>query len=432
MAVWSPAYECMPRQELAQLQLERLQAVVNRSYRNVAFYHRLFHGMGLQPEDIQSLEHLTAIPFTTKASLRDAYPYGMLGVPLREVVRLHVSTGTAGKPTVCAYTRSDLRNWSELVARVLTGGGVTKDDVVQIFFNYGLFTGGFGIHYGAEEIGASVIPASSGATERQITLMQDFRTTALVGNASYALHLAQVMEQQDVVSSTLALRVGLFGGEPWSEAMRAELESRLHLKASDNYVVSEVIGPGIAFECEAGHGLHLNEDHFLAEIVDPESGEVLPPGTQGELVLTTLTKEALPLLRYRTRDLTSLDPQPCPCGRTTARIARISRRCDDMIIVRGVSVFPSQVEAVLTEMEGVQPHYQIIVDRAVALDELEVLVEVSPDLATDSAAALLALERQITAKLHATLNLTPRVRLVEAHTLPRGEQAHRVIDRRQS
>ena len=431
MGIWNEAYECMPRKALEQLQLERLQAAVNRSYKNVAFYHRLFHGLGLNPEDIQSPEDLRRVPFTTKGDLREAYPYGMFGVPLREVVRLHVSTGTTGKPTVCGYTRTDLRNWSELVARVLTGGGVTKDDVVQVFFNYGLFTGAFGIHYGAEEIGASVIRASSGAAERQITLMQDFRTTALVGTPSYALHLAEVMERMDVVPSSLALRVGLFGGEPWSERTRQELESRLHISATDNYGLSEVIGPGVAFECEQKCGLHLNEDHFLAEIVDPESGEARAPGQQGELVLTTLTKEALPLLRYRTRDLTSLNPEPCGCGRTTARIARISNRCDDMIIVRGVNLFPSQVEEVLTEVAGASPRYRIVVDREGGLDELEVWVALPASLAVDTAGALLSLQREIAGKLHGALGITPKVRLVEPRELDQEGTTGRVVDRRQ-
>jgi len=430
MAIWSPVYECMPRPELAQLQLERLQAAVNRGYKNVAFYHRLFQTTGLAPEDIQAREDLQSIPFTTKTDLRDAYPYGMFGVPLREVVRLHASTGTTGKPTVCGYTHTDLRNWSELVARMLAGGGVTKDDVVQIFFNYGLFTGAFGVHYGAEQIGASVIPASSGATRRQVVLMQDFRTTVLVGNPSYALHLAEVMEEMGVGPASLALRTGIFGGEPWSERMRSEIESRLHLTAFDNYGISEVIGPGVAFECEHKQGLHLNEDHFLAEIVDPETGAPREPGETGELVLTTLTKEALPLLRYRTRDLTSISYEPCPCGRTTARLARIMNRCDDMIIVRGVNIFPSQVEAVLAEVEGVQPQYQIILEREGALDQMEVLVEVSPQAMVDTAAALLSLQREITTRLHAALGLTPKVRLVEARTLERGERSNRVVDRR--
>ena len=429
MAIWNPVCETLPRAELAQLQLERLQAAVNRSYKNVAFYHRRFHSLGLDPEAVQSLDDVARLPFTTKDDLQEAYPYAMLGVPLREVVRLHATTGTAGKPTVCAYTKSDLRNWTELVARVLVGGGVTKDDVVQVFFHYGLFSGAFGVHYGAEEVGASVIPASSGSTERQLTLMQDFRTTALVGNPSYALYMADVMEQLDIVPSSLALRVGLFGGEPWSEEMRRQLESRLHLTAYDNYGLSEMIGPGVAFECEARCGLHLNEDHFLAEIVDPDSETPRAAGEEGELVLTSLTKEALPLLRYRTRDLTTLLPEPCACGRTTARLARIARRCDDMIIVRGVSLYPSQVAAVLQSVEGTGARYQIVVDRPGALDEIEVAVELAPGVAADSAAALLSLQQELAKRLHAALNLTPKVRLVEPRSLEQQEGG-RVIDRR--
>jgi len=431
MVMWNPEAETMPRPDLLQLQLERLQAAINRAYRNVAFYRRKFDDIGLLPEQVQSLADVERLPLTTKDDLRQAYPYGMFGVPLREVVRIHASSGTTGRPTVCGYTRRDLRVWSELVARVMTAAGVTRDDVVQICFGYGLFTGAFGLHYGAELIGASVIPASSGNTERQIALMQDFRTTALVGTASYALRITEVMDEMRVTPSELSLRVGLFGAEPWSERTRELLQARLGVRASDNYGLSEVMGPGVSGECEHCTGLHINEDHFLAEVIDPATGRPLPMGEEGELALTTLTKEALPLIRYRTRDVTRLDPEPCACGRTLMRMARVHARTDDMLIVRGVNIYPSQVETVLAEIEGLEPHFQIVLERTRALDEMEVWVEVPAELFADGVGSLRRMEERIAERMRSVLGLAPKVRLVEPRSLERSEgKARRVIDKR--
>jgi phenylacetate-CoA ligase len=431
MAIWNPEAETMPRSDVLQLQLERLQAAVNRAYKNVAFYRRKFDELDIVPEQIQSLEDLQRLPLTTKDDLREAYPYGMFGVPLREVVRIHASSGTTGRPTVCGYTRRDLQTWSELVARVMTAAGVTRDDVVQICFGYGLFTGAFGLHYGAELIGASVIPASSGNTERQIMLMQDFRTTALVGTPTYALRITEVMDEMHVTPSELSLRVGLFGAEPWSERTRETLQSRLGIRATDNYGLSEVMGPGVSGECEQNEGLHINEDHFIAEVIDPGTGAPLPPGGEGELVLTTLTKEALPLMRYRTRDVTRLDPAPCACGRTLMRMARVQARTDDMLIVRGVNVYPSQIEGVLAEIEGLEPHYQIVLDRVRALDEMEVWVEVPAELFQGGVGSLRQMEERIGERMRSVLGLSPKIRLVEPRSLERFEgKARRVIDKR--
>jgi phenylacetate-CoA ligase len=355
----------------------------------------------------------------------------MFAVPLREVVRIHSSSGTTGKPTVVGYTRNDIRIWSDLVARFLAAGGVTKDDVVQISFGYGLFTGGFGLHYGAERIGASVIPVSAGNTQRQIMIMQDFRTTALVCTPTYALYLAEVMAEMNVDPKSIALRVGLFGSEPWSENMRREIEEKLSVLATDNYGLSEVIGPGVAGECERKNGLHLFEDHFYPEIIDPETGEVLPYGEEGELVLTTLTKEAFPLIRYRTGDVSRLNPAPCRCGRTSIRMARVSGRTDDMLIIRGVNVYPSQIEQVLLEIDGTEPHYQIIVDRTGALDELEVQVEVGEGLFFDEMKKQRQLVEEIEEKLRSALSLSAKVKLVEPKTITRYEgKAKRVLDKR--
>jgi len=431
MAIWNPEAETMPRSDVLQLQLERLQAAINRAYKNVAFYRRKFDALDIVPEQIQSLEDLQRLPLTTKDDLREAYPYGMFGVPLREVVRIHASSGTTGRPTVCGYTRRDLQTWSELVARIMTAGGVTRDDVVQICFGYGLFTGAFGLHYGAELIGASVIPASSGNTERQIMLMQDFRTTALVGTPSYALRITEVMDEMRVTPSELSLRVGLFGAEPWSQRTRETLQSRLGIRATDNYGLSEIMGPGVSGECECNEGLHINEDHFIAEIIDPASGEPLAVGAEGELVLTTLTKEALPLMRYRTRDVTRLNPEPCACGRTLMRMARVHARTDDMLIVRGVNVYPSQIEGVLAEIEGLEPHYQIVLDRVRALDEMEVWVEVPAELFQGGVGSLRQMEDRIAERMRSVLGLAPRIRLVEPRSLQRFEgKARRVIDKR--
>lgn len=431
MPIWNAKAEKMARAEVEQLQLERLQATVNRAYRNVPFYHRKFQQSNLAPEDVQSLGDVVKLPFTTKHDLRDGYPYEMFAVPLREIVRIHSSSGATAKPVVVGYTKNDLKHWAELVARVLSAAGVTKDDVVQIAFDYGLFTGGFGMHYGAERLGASVIPVSSGNTERQIQIMQDFRSTALVSTPSYALYMLSLMNKMGVPPAALCLRVGLFGGEPMGDKTRARIESGLGIVATDNYGISAVMGPGIAGECELKTGLHINEDHFLAEVIDPETLEVLPEGETGELALTTLTKEGIPMIRYRTRDVTSITRVPCKCGRTSARMTPVRKRTDDMIIMHGVNVYPSEVEALLYDIEHVEPHYQIILDREDGLDYLTLRVELSSTMISDQMHKLIELEETIKHRFHATIGLTPRVKLVEARSLRDVSRSDRVVDTRE-
>lgn len=432
MKIWDPKNECMLREDILQLQLERLQSLVNRCYKNVAFYRKKFDEMNIDPEAIQSLEDLKDLPFTTKDDLRNSYPYGMFAVPLREVVRIHSSSGTTGKATVVGYTQNDIHLWSDLVARFLTAGGVTKDDVIQIAFGYGLFTGGFGLHYGAEKIGASVIPASSGNTKRQILIMKDFKTTALVCTPSYALYIAEVMEEMGIDPKPLSLKLGLFGSEPWSERMRQQIEERLYISATDNYGLSEVIGPGVSGECEHKNGLHIFEDHFIPEIINPKTCEPLPMGARGELVITSLTKEAFPVIRYRTGDITHLTDEPCACGRTLIRMKKVSGRTDDMLIVRGVNVFPSQVEEILMGIEGTEPHYQIIVDRKKAMDELEILVEVSENIFFDEMKQQQELIERIYREISSNLGVSAKIKLVEAKSIERSTgKAKRVIDKRQ-
>ncbi len=428
---WEPERECMPREDLEQLQLERLQSTLYRVGTHVPFYKKKFAELKLNLEDIRSLEDLRQLPFTVKQDLRDNYPYGLFAVPLRDVVRVHSSSGTTGLATVVGYSKNDIKNWSNLVARVLTGAGVTKDDVIQIAFGYGLFTGGFGLHYGAERLGASVIPISAGNTKRQIQIMQDFKTTALVCTPSYALIIADTMMEMGVNPNGLSLRYGLFGAEPWSEAMRHEINEKLGIRATDNYGLSEVMGPGVAGECEECNGLHINEDHFLLEVVDPETLEPVPPGEIGELVITTLTKEAFPMIRYRTRDLTRLISEPCPCGRTLMRMQRIMGRTDDMLIIKGVNVFPIQIEKVLFEIEGTQPHYQIIVERENHSDRVTVLVEVNESIFFDEMKKQRQMVDHIKARLASELGIGVGVKLVEEKTLERSEgKSKRVIDKR--
>jgi phenylacetate-CoA ligase len=430
-SIWQPDSECMEREELEQLQLERLEATLFRAYRNVPFYRKRFDEIGFDPDSLRSLADLSRLPFTTKADLRANYPYGLFAVPLRDVVRLHASSGTTGMSTVVGYTRNDLKTWANVVARVLVAGGVTKDDVVQIAFNYGLFTGAFGLHAGAERLGASVIPMSSGHTKRQIALMQDFRTTALVSTPSYAMLVADTMIEMGVSRSALCLRFGLFGAEPWSDSMRKEIEEKLRITATDNYGLSEVMGPGVAGECLERSGLHVNEDHFLVELVDPETLQPAKPGETGELVLTTLTREAFPVIRYRTRDLTRLLSGPCPCGRTLVRMGRVKGRTDDVLIIRGVNVFPSEIETVLFEIEGVEPHYQIVVERKAALDEATVLVEVEEAIFFDEMKKQSGLRETIKRRLASELGISVEVKLVEPKSLQRFEgKATRVVDRR--
>jgi phenylacetate-CoA ligase len=428
---WEQEKETMGRGELEQLQLERLQATLSRVYRNVPFYRKKFDEAGIDPDDFRSLADLRKLPFTTKEDLRNSYPYGMFAVPLREVVRIHASSGTTGASTVVGYTKNDLRMWSNLVARILIAAGITKDDVIQIAFGYGLFTGGFGLHYGAERVGASVIPISSGNTARQVKIMQDFKTTALVCTPSYALLLADAIQEMGINVNSLSLKYGLFGAEPWSEGMRQEIQERLKIIATDNFGLSEVIGPGVAGECLERKGLHINEDHFLVEVVNPDTLEPVAPGERGEMVITSLTKEAFPVIRYRTRDLTSIISDPCACGRKFNRMSRVTGRTDDMLIIKGVNVFPSQIEAVLFAVEGTEPHYQIIVDRKGALDEVTVLVEASESIFFDEMKKQNQLINLIKKNLASELGISVNVKLVEKKTLERTEgKAKRVIDLR--
>ncbi len=429
--IWNPDAETMPREDLEQLQLERLQSTLNRVYRNVKFYQKRFDEMGIEPADIRSREDLVKLPFTTKDELRENYPYGMFALPLKEVVRIHSSTGTTGKPTVVGYSRNDLDAWSEVVARVMTAGGVTKEDVVQIAFGYGLFTGGFGLHYGAEKIGASVIPISSGNTRKQLMIMQDYRTTVLVCTPSYALFLAETIEENGIELDRMSLKYGLFGAEPWSEKMREEIEIRTGIIATDNYGLSEVMGPGVAGECLVKSGLHLSEDHFIPEIIDPETEQPLPFGELGELVITTITREAMPLIRYRTRDLTRLYLDDCPCGRTLVKMEKVTARTDDMIIVRGVNIYPSQVEEVLFEFEGVTPHYILKITRDGALDNMEIHVEVTESLFFDEMKKQRDLIDKISENLRNALGIAVKVRMVEPRSLERFQgKAKRVVDER--
>jgi phenylacetate-CoA ligase len=429
--IYDPQAETMPRKKLRDLQFERLQAILKTVNEKIPFYREHFKAHGLRTDEVRSLDDLSKIPFTQKADLQASYPYKMFAVPMREVIRIHSSSGTTGQPTVVGYTKNDLENWAELIARLLTAGGVTRDDIVQIAFGYGLFTGGFGLHYGAERIGAAVVPVSSGNTQRQIMVMKDFGTTALVCTPSYALYLAEALGEKNIRRSDLALRVGLFGAEPWSENMRREIEARLGISATDNYGLSEVMGPGVSMECDNKSGMHISEDHFIPEIINPDTGEILPPGTLGELVLTTLTKEAIPVIRYRTRDITSLITDPCPCGRTFVRMTKPTGRTDDMLIIRGVNVFPSQIETVLMEMEETEPHYKLVVTREGALDNLEVQVEVNEKFFSDEMRVMRSIEDKIKDNIRSMLGLSVKVKLVEPKTIERSEgKAKRVLDLR--
>jgi len=428
---WDKAKECMPREDLEQLQLERLQSTLYRVATHVPFYRKKFKELAIDPDGFRSLEELRKLPFTTKDDLRSNYPYGLFAVPLRDVVRLHASSGTTGMATVVGYTRNDIKNWSDMVARILTATGVDADDVVQIAFGYGLFTGGFGLHYGAERVGASVIPISSGNTKRQIQILQDFKTTTLVCTPSYALLLADTMIEMNININALQLKYGLFGGEPWSEEMRTEITNKLGIIATDNYGLSEVMGPGVAGECSYCNGLHINEDHFIVEVINPETLEPAAPGELGELVFTTITKEAFPVIRYRTRDLARLVTNPCPCGRTFNRMTRVIGRTDDMLIIKGVNVYPMQIESILFDIEGTEPHYQIIVERDGRLDKVTVLVEVVESIFFDQMKKQRQLVEHIKKRLATELGIGVDVKLVEEKSLERFEgKAKRVIDKR--
>jgi len=429
--IWNPEYETMDRAALEELQLRRLKSTVAWAYERVAYYRELLDGRGLAPGDIRTLDDLSRLPFTDKTALRDTYPFGMFAVPIEQVVRLHSSSGTTGKPIVVGYTRADLDTWTECTARIAAAAGVTAKDRVQMAFLYGMFTGGWGMHYGIERIGATVIPAGAGNTERHLMMMRDLGTTAIVGTPSYALYLAEVGERGGVDFSQLPLRLGLFGGEPCGERMRAEIERRLRVVATDNYGLTEIIGPGVSGECECRCGLHINEDHFLAEVVDPTTGRTLGEGEEGELVLTSLTKEAFPVLRYRTHDLTALDRGPCQCGRTSARMRKVRHRTDDMLIVRGVNVYPSQVEDVLLKIEGLAPHYQIVVDREHGMDRMEVRIEVAEEIFSDVMADMVAFTGNVSDRLNEVLGLGVKVTLVEPGTVERtAGKARHVIDNR--
>lgn len=424
--------ETLPREELEALQLRRLRDLCDRVYANVPFYRKRFDEAGVTPADIKSLADLKLLPFTEKQDLRNYYPFGLFAVPRDHIVRLHASSGTTGKAVVVGYTARDLENWAELMARSMSAAGVTRSDVVHVAYGYGLFTGGLGAHYGAERIGATVVPASGGATRRQAHLMRDFGATVLCATPSYSLHLWEAAQEAGVDFRELALRIGIFGAEPWSEAMRRDIEEKMHIDALNIYGLSEIMGPGVAMECvEAKCGMHLWEDHILPEIIDPVTGEQLPPGQVGELVLTTLTKEGIPMLRYRTRDLTSLNYTPCCCGRTHVRISRLQGRSDDMLIIRGVNVFPQQIEGLLMESDGLTPNYQIIVGSVNNLDTLEVRVEVSDSLFADEIRKLQMLENRLQKNIKEFLGVTAKVRLMEPRSIQRSEgKAQRIVDQR--
>jgi phenylacetate-CoA ligase len=425
-------FETLPRQVLEALQLKRLKSVAERVYANVPFYKDSFARAGITPSDITSLDDLQRLPFTTKQDMRDSYPYALFAAPMEEIVRIHASSGTTGKPTVVGYTQKDIDTWTELMARSFVTAGAHKGDIIHNAYGYGLFTGGLGAHYGAEKLGASVIPISGGNTKRQIMIMQDFGSTVLTCTPSYSLYLAEEAAVEGVDIKGAKLRVGIFGAEPWSEAMRNEIEAKLGLHAIDIYGLSEIMGPGVAIECiEEKHGLHIWEDHFIPEIINPETGKPVPEGEKGELVITTITKQGIPLIRYRTRDITSISYAPCACGRTHARIARMSGRSDDMLIIRGVNVFPSQIESILVRIEGVEPHYVLIVDRKDNLDTLEVHVEVDEQIFSDEIKILQGLSRRIEKEIKDMLGVTCTVKLVEPKTIQRSEgKAKRVIDNR--
>ena len=430
--IWNEEFETLPREALEALQLKRLQHQIERVYAAVPYYRNKMTEAGVKPSDIKNLKDLRKLPFTTKEDLRLNYPFGLFAVPFERVVRIHASSGTTGKPTVVGYTKRDIDSWAELMARTLSCGGAHQGDVVHNAYGYGLFTGGLGAHYGAEKLGAAVIPISGGNSKRQIMIMQDFGSTVLMCTPSYALNLADVMKEMNVDPASLKLRVGLFGAEPWSENMREEIQKRLNLKAIDIFGLSEVMGPGVASECvEEQHGLHIFEDYFMAEIVDPKTMEPLPPGEHGELVFTTLTKEAFPVIRYRTKDISRFITEPCSCGRTFYRMERITGRTDDMLIIRGVNVFPSQIEHVLMSIEGVEPHYQIIVGREGSLDVVEVQVEVSENIFSDEVKVLEKLGKKIEREIKDLLGISCKVKLVEPKTIQRSEgKAKRVIDNR--
>jgi len=431
MSIWNSHFECMARDELKQLQLERLQATLNRVRRSVTFYRRLFDQVGLVPEEINSLEQLARIPFTSKTTLRQSYPYEMFAVPLREVVRLQCTSGTTGEPIVVGYTRNDLAHWTEASARILSAGGVTKDDVVQICFDYSLFGGGLGFHYGAELIGASVIPGSNLDPARQVVIARDYRTTALVATPGFGLRLTAAIRKKGLGPADIHLKRGLFTGEPFSEKTRKQIEDELNIKATDNYGLSEIVWPGVAGECEEKKGLHIFEDQFIPEIIDPETKEVLPLGEKGELVLTTITKEAFPLIRYRTGDITILDASLCKCGRTLIKMKKVAGRTDELVTIKGVRFFPSQIERIFSRIEKVEPHICVVIDRRDGEDIVEVLVEISEEIFFDEMKKLQELKSRGEREVYQDLGISVEVKLVEPDFFAREAMGRRLIDKRE-
>lgn len=429
--IWDKEAECCSHKKTEELQLERLRHMVEKAYARVPFYKKKFDEAGIRPSDITSLSDIEKIPFTTKNDMREEYPFGLFAEPMKNVVRVHASSGTTGKPVVAGYTKSDLDNWSTAIARLATAAGVSDEDIAQISFGYGLFTGGFGLHYGLEKIGTTIVPMSSGNTQKQIMLMQDFGTTTLIATPSYAMYISEVIEEMQLPKSNFKLKYGLFGSEGMSEEMRATLEKRFGALVTTNYGLTEVSGPGVSGECEYKCGQHINEDMFYVEIIDPNTGKVMPYGEKGEVVITTLTKEAMPVLRYRTRDISYLIPEPCRCGRTTWRLANIEGRTDDMLIIKGVNVFPSQIESVVLGFPQVSPNYQLIVRRKNMLDNLEVVVELVDGSLLEKFSEIERLERQISEKIHSVLGLRVKLRLAEPKTIERTTgKAKRVIDLR--
>lgn len=429
--IWNPEYESMELEALRRFQSKKLKSLVEHVYHNVPFYRQRMEQLGVTPDDISSIQDIVKLPFTTKDDMRDVYPLGLLAVPMDQVEEIHASSGTTGKPVIDAYTKRDLEIWGEVMARTLAMGGTDKSDIVQNAYGYGLFTGGLGVHYGARTIGANIIPISGGNTQRQLAVLQDFGSTVLTCTPSYSLYLAEAARENGIDTADLPLKAGFFGAEPWSEKMRQEIEASLNLKAYDIYGLTEIIGPGVASECTTQYGLHINEDHFFPEIINPETGQQVKDGEKGELVITTLTKEGTPILRYRTRDITFLMRETCACGRTTVRMHRLFGRTDDMLIIRGVNVFPSQIEEVLLKYEGIEPHYQLIVDRKGQLDVLEVQVEINQKLFSDEIKDLERHEKQLESSLHSALGIHAKVKLVEPKTIARSEgKAKRIIDKR--
>lgn len=430
--IYQKEYECLSRAQMRELQSQRLKNLVQRVYDTVPVYRAKMDCAKIKPSDIKTVGDLYKLPFTVKQDLRDNYPYGMFSAPMDEIVRLHASSGTTGKLTVVGYTQNDIDLWTDCMARSLAMAGATKKSVVHVAYGYGLFTGGLGAHYGAEKLGAAVVPVSSGNTKRQLSLLKDFQADILCCTPSYAVYLASEMQKEGIKLSELNIKAGVFGAEPWSENMRAEIEKMLKIGAFDIYGLSEISGPGVAMECECKCGSHIQEDHFIPEIVDPDTLEPLPIGSEGELVFTTITKTGMPLIRYRTRDITSLNDKPCGCGRTTVRMNRVLGRSDDMLIVRGVNVFPSQIETAIMNVSGATPHYMIYVDRVENLDTLEVHVEMGQDLIFDTVGKIETIRRSIEGEIQSYLSVSAKVKLVEPNSLPRSEgKAKRVIDRRQ-